>query len=55
MNIDMREANKALHRTKCHVETIQEIRHKPQGNPSDHDQQHSPKTIRPHTKNHSHN
>ena len=28
MNIDMREANKALHRTKRHVETIQEIRHK---------------------------
>ena len=25
------------------------------GVPSDHDQQHSPKTIRPHTKNHSHN
>ena len=31
MNIDMREANKALHRTKRHVETIQEIRHKLQG------------------------
>ncbi len=31
MKIDMREANKALHRTKCHVETIQEIRHKLQG------------------------
>ena len=28
MNIDMREGNKALHRTKRHVETIQEIRHK---------------------------
>ena len=27
----MREANKALHRTKRHVETIQEIRHKLQG------------------------
>ena len=31
MNIDMREASKALHRTKRHVETIQEIRHKLQG------------------------
>ena len=31
MNIYMREANKALHRTKRHVETIQEIRHKLQG------------------------
>ena len=31
MNIDMREANKALHRTKRHIETIQEIRHKLQG------------------------
>ena len=31
MNIDMREANKALHRTKRHVETIQEIRHKLHG------------------------
>ena len=31
INIDMREANKALHRTKRHVETIQEIRHKLQG------------------------
>ncbi len=31
MNIDVREANTALHRTKRHVETIQEIRHKLQG------------------------
>ena len=31
MNIDMREGNKALHRIKRHVETIQEIRHKLQG------------------------
>ena len=31
MNIDMKEGNKALHRTKRHVETIQEIRHKLQG------------------------
>ena len=27
MNIDIREANKAFHRTKHHVETIEEIRH----------------------------
>ena len=31
MNIDVREASKALHRTKHNVETIQEIRHKLQG------------------------
>ena len=31
MNIDLREANKAPHRTKRHVETVQEIRHKLQG------------------------
>ena len=31
MNIDMREANKALLRTKSHIDTIQEIRHKLRG------------------------
>jgi hypothetical protein len=31
MNIDMREPNKALKRTKRHVETIQEMRHKLKG------------------------
>ena len=31
MNIDMREPNKAIRRTKCHVETIQEVRHKLKG------------------------
>ena len=31
MNIDMREPNKAIMRTKRHVETIQEIRHKLSG------------------------
>ena len=31
MNVDMREANKALHHTPRHVETIQEIRHKLKG------------------------
>ena len=31
MNIEMRETNKAIHRTKRHVATIQEIRHKLQG------------------------
>ena len=31
MNIDMREANKALLCTKRHIETVQEIRHKLKG------------------------
>ncbi len=31
MNVDMRAPNKALSRTKCHVETIQEVRHKLKG------------------------
>lgn len=31
MNVDMREPNKALLRTKRHIETIQEIRHKLKG------------------------
>ena len=31
MNIDMREPNKAIHRTQRHIETIQEIRHKLKG------------------------
>ena len=31
MNIDMREPNKAILRTKCHVDTIQEIRQKLKG------------------------
>ena len=31
MNIDMREPNRALHQTKVHVETLQEIRHKLKG------------------------
>ena len=31
MNIDMREPNKAIHRTQRYIETIQEIRHKLKG------------------------
>ena len=31
MNIDMREPNKAIHRTQRHIETIQEITHKLKG------------------------
>ena len=31
MNVDMRAPNKAISRTKCHIETIQEVRHRLKG------------------------